>query len=274
MDELGLTPPEVLGWFNHERNGHFILVRMKAEDAAALAEAIGAAVRRCYVTDVLLEARARETGLPKSEILAAKLPDPGSTMAGDFGEILAYLYHASTEHPRLAFGPKKWRLKQDRTKPAPLSDVLHFILPQWPTPATQDVLLCSEVKTKATNGSSSPITEAIKDCAKDRVSRLARTLVWLRERATAENLGSVQLKHLQRFINTVDFPPATRKFFAVAVICSTLADGEIVAVPAQASPDYSLIVIKIPNLRDVYTAAYHAAQQSIGGPERQPEAIE
>lgn len=114
-------------------------------------------------------------------------------MSGDFGEILVYLYQAAKEHPVEAIGPKKWRLKQDRTKPSPHSDVVHYVLPSWPTPSAQDVILCAEVKTKATAGKTAPIKEAIEGCENDRTGRLARTLVWLRERALTEDLGDIEL---------------------------------------------------------------------------------
>jgi hypothetical protein len=39
-------------------------------------------------------------------------------MAGDFGEILAALFQATSEHPGEVIDPMKWRLKHDRTKPA------------------------------------------------------------------------------------------------------------------------------------------------------------
>jgi hypothetical protein len=46
------------------------------------------AVRRCYITDGFLDERVKATGRTKAEIVAAVLPDAGSTMSGDFGEIL------------------------------------------------------------------------------------------------------------------------------------------------------------------------------------------
>ncbi|MBM4291364.1 MAG: DUF1837 domain-containing protein, partial [Deltaproteobacteria bacterium] len=101
--------------------------------------------------------------------------EPGATMAGDFGEILVYLYQSVRELPVEALGVKKWRLKQDRTKPAPHSDVVHFVLPSWPMPSDKDVLLCSEVKTKSTDGDSTPIQSAIADSEKDRKSLFRRS---------------------------------------------------------------------------------------------------
>lgn len=262
MDELGLTAGGVLPWFLNKKSTPCVVVQVSKEHSQAWIAELSAAVRRCYVADKALLERALVLGRPQAEVLAAKLPDPGSVMAGDFGEILVYLYQAAQANPRLAFGPKKWRLKQDRTKPAPLSDVVHFVLPAWPNSSADDVVVCSEVKVKSTDGSSTPIKKAVEDSAKDRTSRLARTLMWLRERALNEDLGSTQLAHLERFINATKHPPATREFNAVAVICSALVEGELGSVPAQTLAGSSVVVISVPNLKDVYMAVFDAVRKS------------
>lgn len=71
---------------------------------------LGVPVRRCYLTDDLLDERSANLGLPRSEIVAARLPDAGATMAGNSGEILVYFNQAAQEHPQVAIGPKKWHL--------------------------------------------------------------------------------------------------------------------------------------------------------------------
>lgn len=263
MNEIGFDTTQALPWFPHEQEAPFTLVRVSDEHVRAWQDALGIPLRRCYVTDALIEERVTATGSAKSQIVAAKLPDHGATMAGDFGEILVYLYQASKEHPQAPVGPKKWRLKQDRTKPAPYSDVIHFVLPTWPTPSDQDALLCAEVKTKSTNGNSTPIQSAIEDCNKDRTSRLAKTLVWLKERAITEDLGAITIQHLERFINATDHPVHTRRFRAVAVVCASLLDQELQAAPTQASYDYEVVVISVPQLKQVYEAAFKAAHQSV-----------
>jgi hypothetical protein len=240
----------------------YVLVRVSDEHAKAWAGVLGVAVRRCYVSDAIVEERAKAVGLSEEEIIAARLPDAGSTMAGDFGEILVYFYQAAQELPASAHGPRKWRLKQDRTKPAPHSDVVHFVLPSWPTSSENDLLLCSEVKTKSTNGASSPIKSAIEDSAKDRTSRLARTLMWLRERALLEP-SDVQLAQLERFINVTDHPAAKRRFRAVAVICKSLVDEELGAAPSDVSPDYTVVVIAVPDLKKTYTSVFEAAAKAV-----------
>ena len=184
-------------------------------------------------------------------------------MAGDFGEILVYLYQGTGEHPHTAIGATKWRLKQDRRKPAPYSDVVHFILPFWPQPSAEDAILCAEVKTKSTPGSSRPIEAAIADSRKDRTSRLARTLVWLRERALTEDLGDIRIEHLDRFIKATDHPAAKKRFRAVVVVSADLEATELRNVFLEPSSDYTLVVICVPQLKMVYTSVFAAAIRAI-----------
>lgn len=261
IDDLGFDLQQVASWFPHKQEAPYVLVRVSDEHAKALTDVLGVPVRRCYVSDITLIDRAKATGVSEAELIAAKLTDPGATMAGDFGEILVYLYQATREHPTNVIGPKKWRLKQDRTKPAPHSDVVQFVLPSWPLPTADDLVLCAEVKTKSTNGASTPIKSAIDDCAKDRTSRLTRTLVWLRERALFEPLDDIQLAHLNRFINATEYPPAKKHFSAVAVICSSLVEAELVDAPKETPSDYTVVVIAVPELYKIYNAAFETARK-------------
>jgi len=262
-DDLGFDFTGAAPWFPHEKASPYVLVRVSDEHAKSWADSLGLAVRRCYVSDAIINARATELGVDRSQIIAACLPGPGATMAGDFGEILVYFYQGAKELPVAALGPKKWRLKQDRTKPAPHSDVVHFVLPSWPKSSADDVLLCSEVKTKSTKGKFNPIKSAIDDGAKDRTSRLARTLVWLRERAMSESLDDIQLAHLERFINATDHPPAKKRFRAVAVVCKSLVEEELKHAPETAVPEYTVVVIAVPDLKETYSAVFDAAMKAI-----------
>lgn len=262
-EQLGFDLGVAAAWFHHEQESPYVLIRVSDAHAKSWADTLGLAVRRCYVSDSLINERAKDTGADPEQIIAARLPDAGATMSGDFGEILVYLYQGAQALPELALGPAKWRLKQDRTKPAPHSDVVHFVLPSWPTPGPDDVLLCSEVKTKATDGKSTPIQSAIQDSNKDRTSRLARTLVWLRERALLESLGEVQIAHLDRFINATEHPPATKRFRAVAVVCSSLIDAELCDAPTTSAPEYTVVVISVPELKNTYSAVFEAARRAL-----------
>lgn len=263
MDDLGFDFRNAIQWFPHEQEQPYVLVRMTTQQVALLEAAIIEPLRRCYITDEVLRAAADHHGLTLSDVLASKLPDAGATMAGDFGEVLGYFYQSAKEFPGAAIGPKKWRLKQDRTKPAPKSDVVHFIMPKRPAASTDDQVLCAEVKVKSTAASSDPIGSAITDCAKDRTSRLASTLVWLRERAITEDLGDVDIPLLNRFINAVDHPPAAVRYRAVAVICENFITAELSNAPATASYEYTLVVISVPNLHATYNAAFAAVRASV-----------
>ena len=263
MRDLGLDPANFAPWFSSEHQSPYVLVRVSDEHAAAWADVLGVPVRRCYIDDVLLDQRAQATGRPKSELLAAKLPDRGSTMAGDFGEILVFLYHVATEPGIELIGPMKWRLKQDRTKPAPYSDVVHFVLPHWPEASTDDRIICSEVKTKSTNGDSTPISSAIADCEKDRTSRLAKTLVWLKERALHEDLGTTTVAHLERFTKATDHPEAQKQFRAVAVVCASLVDDELADAPEEEPTDHIVVVIAVPDLKQRYEDVFDAVHATV-----------
>ncbi|MDB5961640.1 MAG: hypothetical protein JWP59_2934 [Massilia sp.] len=263
-DDIEFDASQFAQWFPHLAESPFTLIRVADEHAKSWASHLSMPIRRCYVTDRTVLERALQTGASHADIIAARLPNPGSTMAGDFGEILVYFYQAARAHPSILIGPKKWRLKQDRTKPAPLSDVVQFFLPDWPLASENDELICSEVKTKSTKGASSPITSAIEDCKKDRTSRLARTLMWLKDRALLEPLGDdVEMAHLDRFIHTTEYPIANKKFRAVAVICASLAKDELIHAPAFASESFDLIIITVPNLHGIYSTAFEAAMTSL-----------
>ena len=263
MRELGVDLGVVAEWFNVESTNPYTLVRVPDEQCNVWSEALGIAIRRCYVGDSELLSGVGRVGTPSVVLVDAKLPDPGSVMSGDFGEILVLLYQASHELNLELMAPMRWRLKQDRLKPAPGSDVVHFHLPSWPDASEDDRIYCAEVKSKATSGSSTPIEDAIADCEKDRTSRLAKTLLWLRDRSLFGDLGTVTTDHLDRFINASEFPPADKRFSAVAVICESLLEKELLSAPLEQSTDYTLVVIGVPSLKQRYEAAFAAARNAV-----------
>ncbi|PPG29013.1 Hachiman antiphage defense system protein HamA [Pseudoclavibacter sp. RFBB5] len=259
MQELEIDLKAFGDLFATIQSSPFALVEIDAEQAAALAGKLGVPVRRCYIGDGALHERTAMTGSSAGAIIGAKLPDRGSTMAGDFGEILAAVFQAAREYPGEVFDPKKWRLKQDRTKPAPGSDVVQLILPHWPNPSDEDRVICSEVKTKSTRGNSKPVASAIEDSRKDSSRRFVKTLNWLKERALDTGLSTVSVDQLDRFIHAVDYPAAKREFRAVAVISSALVESELEGVEAPPGDERVLIVISVPDLKAIYESVYDAA---------------
>jgi hypothetical protein len=264
LEELGLQQNVVLSWFAAQQGQQYTLVSVSPAVVATWAVVLRDAFRRAYISDQLLDQRAEVTQSPRAAILAAKLPNTGSVMSGDFGEIVGYLYLGAQPQGGVPIGPKRWRLKQDRTKSAPFTDVVQFILPQWPVASDADRVVCAEVKAKATASTFRPIGDAIAGSQLDSTSRLSRTFVWLRERSLlGDDIGAITLPQLQRFIDATDFPPYARQFHAIAVICTSLIANELTFVPTTIPQNCALVILSIPNLRETYTAVYQAVQDSV-----------
>ena len=264
MEELGLQQNVVLPWFATQQGQQYTLVSVSPAVVATWRAVLCHAFRRAYISDQLLDQRAEITQSPRAVILAAKLPDAGSVMSGDFGEIVAYLYLGVQTQGGVPIGPKRWRLKQDRTKSAPFTDVVQFILPQWPVASNADCVVCAEVKAKATASTFRPIENAIAGSQLDSTSRLSRTFVWLRERSLlGDDIGAISLPQLQRFIDATEFPPYARRFHAIAVICTSLLANELAFVPTTIPQNCALVILSIPNLRETYTTVYQAVQDSV-----------
>lgn len=259
VQELEVDLEAFGGIFSEIQSSPFTVIEIDAASASTLAKQLGVPVRRCYIADETLQDRMAKTSASAREIIAAKLPDRGSTMAGDFGEILTALFQAASEHPGEVLDPKKWRLKHDRTKPASGSDVVQMILPHWPVASDEDRIICAEAKTKSTPGNSKPIKTAIADSEKDSSRRLVKTLNWLKERALDTGLSTVTVAQLDRFIHPVDHPTARREFRAVAVIAASLVDAELVGAVAPPASERALIVISVPDLKTNYELVYDAA---------------
>ena len=250
-------------WFTHAKERPYVVVNISRAHATAWIKELGVPLRRCYVSDAQLRAASKRPDVSMADIVASKLPDPGSVMSGDFGEFVAYLYQASRALPRRAVGPKKWGMKQDRTAAAPHSDVVQFVLPSWPQASVDDELFCAEVKAKATNGNSTPIASAIAGSEKDRTSRLAKTLIWLRDRSITEDLGEVNRDMLERFIDSTGVPPARKIFRAIAVLCESVSGAELQTAPSEQLSHCSVIVIIIPDLYATYSGLFEAAHRSV-----------
>lgn len=259
FDNTDLDYATIRGWFSSASATGYTRLDVPAEHAATLASLLGICVRRCYLSDHSLSSLLSDPERNVTELIAACLPDRGATMAGDFGEMLTFIYHLANNEQLPLHGPKKWRLKIDRRKPSPMSDVIHFALPTWPIASDSDQLMCSEVKVKSTNGSSLPISSALEDSQKDRASRLAKTLTWLRERAILGDDLDVDREQLDRFIKVAENPVYSKEFNAVAVICSGLIEDELSADPPATDPHHPLVVIGVPELKNTYQQVFDAA---------------
>ncbi|MCK9987923.1 MAG: hypothetical protein AzoDbin1_04395 [Azoarcus sp.] len=107
IDDLGFDFAQAAPWFRLDRDTPYVFVQVSDEHAKLWADNLGLAVRRCYVSDSIINERATALGVDRAEIIAARLPDAGATMAGDFGEILVYFYQGALALPAAAFGPTR-----------------------------------------------------------------------------------------------------------------------------------------------------------------------
>lgn len=243
----------------------FLVVRAQRAESEKWAELLGVPARRCYIADDTIVERAAAGKVAGSAVAAAKIPDPGSVMSGDFGEILTAFFMAARALPSVSIDPVRWRYKADRKKAAPFSDVVQMLLPAWPAASAEDRIVCAEVKAKATSGAFDPIQAAGAGSATDRGGRLVNTLEWLKEKALTDGSETVEIAQLDRFISAIDHPRASWDFCAVAVIDSDFVDAEIAKGTAPAASDCALIVISVPELKMRYTELFDAIVASADG---------
>lgn len=262
MKDLDIDFASTKGLFVSVQDDPFVLIEISEQATLDLIEVLPGPFRQFYVSDDELERVHLATQMAKSELVRLKLPDAGATMSGDFGEMLTAVMQGALAHPTEVIDPKKWRYKQDRTKPAPKSDVVQFTLPAWPASSDHDTLFCSEVKAKALKGSSNPIESAILDSKKDQQGRLASTLAWLRERSIFDaQLELVQ--QLNRFIQADAHPQAVHAYRAVAIISADLILDETSGVTSGILGDAVLIVVSVPKLKETYSAVFQAIAETV-----------
>jgi len=222
----------------------------------ALKEYLVDALPECYITRQQLISRVEETGLEISNILANKLPDRGSVMSGDFGEIIT-LFFLNSECEAQTVPIQKWRYKQDRTKAAPHSDVVILYRKHNKLKVSKkDFVICAEAKQKATNSAFDPIGSAIDGYQKDRNGRLARTLVWLKEKAIDVEAKDF-IDYIKRFTDLTEVE-YSKYFKATAIIDLGLLNDELTRetdVPVQ-NKDFEVIVLGIPNLKQFYETVF------------------
>lgn len=217
----------------------------------------------CYTTKTHLRRRVERTGREPSEILANRLPDPGSVMSGDFGEITT-MFFLSSERKESTTLIKKWRYKENREKAAPLSDIVILYREAPERASKRDFVICAEAKQKATKSKEYvPIAQAVEGFEKDRTGRLARTIAWLREKAIDQEEPEM-ISLIERFALELDTEYA-KYFKAVAVVDRALLDEELtreIDLPQQNS-SFEVIVLGINDLKKLYGRVFQRAQAEV-----------
>lgn len=218
----------------------------------------------CYTTKKHTKQRVKETGFSVCQIIANKLPEPGSVMSGDFGEVLT-LFFLSSERTENATSIKKWRYKENRLKAAPLSDVILLYREFADKASKNDFVICAEAKQKATKSKTFfPIEKSIEGFEQDRTGRLARTLAWLKEKAIDQE-SSKNIEFIKRFTSDHLSVEYKKHFKAVAIVDRELLDEELtrqLKLPPQ-DESFEVVVLGIDKLKLLYETVYSRAQAEV-----------
>jgi len=250
-------------WFeDYELPSGAVSVRthvLRPEELRHLEKFMAKEIPSCYLSSDHLNAQIQSTGLTAAQLIQNKIPDRGAVMAGDFGEILT-LFFLSGDIEEVAKKVKKWRFKQDRTKAAPHSDVIILYKEFDDQPSPNDFVICAEAKLKSTSSPFSPIERSFEGYEKDKTGRLARTLVWLKEKAI-DHEGAESVEFMKRFTDDLLDMEFVKQFRAVAVIDINYLDSELVKpfdLPDQ-SGDLELLVLGIDDLKETYQRSFDEA---------------
>ncbi|MBY5539245.1 DUF1837 domain-containing protein [Rhizobium leguminosarum] len=262
-----LTPAaaeDISSWFkDHILPENAIVADVYVLDLAKrtqIADFLSRELPDCFISKDDIDAQINRTGMSIQEIVQNKFADPGSVMAGDFGEILSLFFLGSAGGHGLK-KVKKWRFKQDRNKPAPHSDVilLHCTDPEHPH--DDDFLICAEAKVKSTASKTyRPIANALEGYESDRTGRLAKTLAWLREKAI-ESDTAYSIKYIERFSKDQIRVPYHRRHRAIAVIDSDFLDAELVEAVTIPTHDgtFKIVVMAVAELKALYEECFKRA---------------
>lgn len=258
---------DIASWFSdHEMPEEAVEVRARVLDVGMfdqLEDFMTLAIPTCYISESNLTARMNETGLSASEILQNKVPDRGSVMAGDFGEIFTLFYLGSDRNETVK-KLRKWQFKQDRANPAPHSDVILMHKAHDDCPSTNDFVICAEAKLKSTRTKFSPIEKSIEGYQLDKTGRLARTLIWLKEKAIDHgNEGTIAF--VSRFTDDALNVSFEKKYRAVAVIDLNFLNDELLKsldLPPQ-SDEFEVVILGISDLKTLYETSFSRAVDEV-----------
>lgn len=117
---------------------------------------------------------------------------------------------------------------------------------------------------KSTSSNFSPIERSCEGYEKDKTGRLARTLIWLKEKAI-DHEGADSLGFMKRFTDDLLDVEFIKQFRAVAVIDRSFLDAELVKsfdIPDQ-NDDLELLVLGVDDLKNVYEGSYQRAIEEL-----------
>jgi hypothetical protein len=254
----------LLDYFNYQKINDIHVYTLNDEEKRKFLSDIIAPFRHCYIMDSELSDKAAINKISKADFLEKYvLPNVGNIKSGDFGEMIARFFvldHYSSKGLTL-ISPKKWLWKEDRNKAAPYTDVVAFYFPNNNKPSVDDFIVSVESKMKATPQSAHRLQVAIDGANKDKLSRLAKTLIWLD--AKYSRTGDMENKNIvQRYLDPVTNGNYHKIFKAIGIIDKSLSDYEL-SEPVKNNEGIRILLIIIDNLKNVYEENYKNMKSSV-----------
>ncbi|MDR0604747.1 MAG: SAVED domain-containing protein [Bacteroidales bacterium] len=244
---------DVLQFFTYfEKNG-FHTYKLNISDTESFLDAIKEEARKYYILDSELAEKSEEIGIGKSEFLEQYvLPSVGKIKSGDFGEIFScsFVKERYAQKGFILVCPRKFIWKMDRDKAMPFTDVVGFYREDIAKASSNDFIVSVESKMKATNSAANRIQEAIDGAQKDRTTRLAKTLIWLKQKYGREGNAKMH-EFTKRYSNPVYQGTYNKIYKAFTIVDSKFETTEI-ENPVNNNDGITIIVISMDNLKNIY----------------------
>jgi len=246
---------DILRFFSYNKEKPFHIYRLNDFDVESLLGSITKDFRQCYITNEDLIKLAKKNGISKKQLLESYiLPDKGNIKSGDFGEMISYFFIEEhyADKGYLLFCPRKWLWKDDRNKASPYSDAVGFYRDDEMNPSKNDFIVCVESKMKATKSKKHRIQEAVDGANIDRLTRLGKTLGWLKEKYV-KDCNKEKSEYIKRYTDPVGNGTYKKIFKAFTILDKEFEKYEF-SLPIKDNDGIAIIVIAIKNLKDVYEA--------------------
>ena len=233
--------------------------------------------RRAYLTDEKVDRLEAKGQNSRKDIINRRLPDQGDVMSGDFGEILTFYMATELWSSDTNVRPMKWQFKDDPKKASPKTDVvLFYLVNDAQHPDANDKMITYEAKARATAISGKykfhtqkpsitykdgkdccSFVDAVFDADKDRASRAAESLIYLKNKAEDSDDDAL-MDVLLRFEKSYTLPYVAEHNAVVIVESSDLAN-QISRIPADLMttfPGIAVYCMPIKDLKAVYEQVY------------------
>jgi hypothetical protein len=237
--------------YNKEKNYH--VYRLNDLDVKNFLDSITVDFRRCYIIDSELKKNARKIGVSKGEFLEqCILPEKGNIKSGDFGEMLScfFIEEHYAKKGLFIFCPRKWLWKEDRNRASLNTDVVGFHREDVNNPSENDFVVSVESKMEATETPENRIQVAINGANNDRLSRLAKTIKWLKEKY--EKDGNKERKEfVERYSEPVEKGTYKKIYKAFAILDKSFEENKL-PLPIVDNENITIVVITMKNFKEVY----------------------